>query len=36
MKVTMTCDHRVLDGAVGAAFLQTLRKYVESPSLLLV
>jgi pyruvate dehydrogenase E2 component (dihydrolipoamide acetyltransferase) len=36
MKVTMTCDHRVVDGAVGAAFLQTLRKYVESPWLLLV
>jgi pyruvate dehydrogenase E2 component (dihydrolipoamide acetyltransferase) len=36
MKVTMTCDHRVLDGAVGASFLQTLRKYVEQPFLLLV
>lgn len=36
MKVTMSCDHRVIDGAVGAAFLQTLRKYVESPYLLLV
>ncbi|MEQ1500735.1 MAG: dihydrolipoamide acetyltransferase family protein [Myxococcota bacterium] len=36
MKVTMTCDHRVIDGAVGAAFLQTLRRYVESPWLLLV
>lgn len=36
MKVTMTCDHRVVDGAVGAAFLATLRKYVESPWLLLV
>ena len=35
MKVTMTCDHRVIDGAVGAGFLQTLRKYVESPWLLL-
>ncbi|MCA9488492.1 MAG: 2-oxo acid dehydrogenase subunit E2 [Myxococcales bacterium] len=36
MKVTMTCDHRVIDGAMGAAFLQTLRKYVESPWLLIV
>jgi pyruvate dehydrogenase E2 component (dihydrolipoamide acetyltransferase) len=36
MKVTMTCDHRVIDGATGAAFLQTLKKYVESPWLLLV
>jgi pyruvate dehydrogenase E2 component (dihydrolipoamide acetyltransferase) len=30
-RVTMTCDHRVIDGAVGAAFLQTLRRYVETP-----
>ncbi len=36
MKVTMTCDHRVIDGASGAAFLQTLRQYMESPYLLLV
>jgi len=36
MKVTMTCDHRVIDGASGAAFLQTVRNYVESPYLLLV
>jgi len=36
MKVTMTCDHRLIDGAVGAGFLQTLRRYVESPWLLLV
>lgn len=31
MKVTMSCDHRVVDGAVGAAFLQTLRKFLENP-----
>jgi pyruvate dehydrogenase E2 component (dihydrolipoamide acetyltransferase) len=36
MRVTMTCDHRVIDGALGATFLQTLRRYVESPWLLLV
>lgn len=36
MKVTMSCDHRVIDGAVGAAFLQTLRIYVERPALLVV
>jgi pyruvate dehydrogenase E2 component (dihydrolipoamide acetyltransferase) len=35
MRVTMTCDHRVIDGAVGATFLKTLRTYVESPWLLL-
>ncbi len=31
MKVTMSCDHRSVDGAIGAAFLQTLKKYMESP-----
>lgn len=36
MKVTMTCDHRAIDGASGAEFLQVLRKYVEAPLLLLV
>ena len=36
MNVTMTCDHRVVDGATGAEFLQVLRRYVESPTLLLV
>lgn len=34
MRVTMTCDHRVIDGAVGAGFLQTLRGYVENPQTL--
>jgi len=34
MRVTMTCDHRVIDGAVGAGFLQTLRNYVEHPETL--
>lgn len=31
MDVTMTCDHRVIDGAVGARFLQMLRTFVEEP-----
>ena len=31
MKLTMSCDHRTVDGAVGAAFLQTLKKYLENP-----
>lgn len=31
MKVTMSCDHRVIDGAAGAEFLQTFRKYLEEP-----
>lgn len=36
MKVTLSCDHRAVDGAVGAAFLQTLKKYIESPVVMLV
>ncbi len=31
MKVTMSCDHRVVDGAVGSAFLQTLKALLEDP-----
>lgn len=31
MKVTMSCDHRIVDGATGAEFLKTLRQYVEQP-----
>jgi pyruvate dehydrogenase E2 component (dihydrolipoamide acetyltransferase) len=34
LDVTMSCDHRVLDGAVGARFLQALRRYIENPVLL--
>ncbi|MFN3875430.1 MAG: dihydrolipoamide acetyltransferase family protein, partial [Flavobacteriales bacterium] len=35
MKVTLSCDHRVVDGATGAAFLQTFKGYLEEPALLL-
>ncbi len=35
MKVTMSCDHRVIDGAVGARFLQTLKQVLENPLLML-
>ena len=31
MKVTLACDHRTLDGATGAQFLQTVRAYIENP-----
>jgi pyruvate dehydrogenase E2 component (dihydrolipoamide acetyltransferase) len=31
MKVTMACDHRTVDGATGAEFLQTLKLYLENP-----
>lgn len=34
MRVTMSCDHRVIDGATGAKFLQTLRRLIENPLLL--
>lgn len=31
MKITMSCDHRVVDGALGAEYLRTLRSYLEQP-----
>lgn len=31
MTVTLTCDHRTVDGATGAQFLQTLKQYIENP-----
>jgi pyruvate dehydrogenase E2 component (dihydrolipoamide acetyltransferase) len=34
MRVTMSCDHRVIDGALGAQFLQTLRRLIENPLML--
>jgi len=36
MKLTLTCDHRVVDGATGAAFLQTLKGLLEEPLRMLV
>ena len=36
LAVGMSCDHRVIDGAVGATYLQALRKYIENPALLVV
>lgn len=36
MKLTLSCDHRVVDGAVGARFLQTLKDYIEQPALMLL
>lgn len=31
MDLTLACDHRTVDGATGAQFLQTLRQYIENP-----
>jgi len=36
MKVTLSCDHRVVDGATGSAFLQTLKSLLEEPIRMLV
>ncbi len=35
MKVTLSCDHRVVDGALGASFLKTFKQFMENPVLLL-
>ncbi len=36
MNVTMSCDHRVVDGATGAKFLQTFKQMLETPAMMLV
>ena len=36
MSVTMSCDHRVIDGATGAKFLQTFKQMLENPILMLI
>ena len=36
MRITMSCDHRVIDGATGAAFLKTLRQMLENPLAMLL
>jgi pyruvate dehydrogenase E2 component (dihydrolipoamide acetyltransferase) len=35
MRVTLTCDHRVIDGATGAEFLRTCKSYLEDPMLMI-
>ena len=36
MRVTMSCDHRVVDGAVGAQWLQHFKKFMETPQAMLL
>ena len=36
MPITMSCDHRVIDGALGAEYLKELRRLLENPTLLLI
>jgi pyruvate dehydrogenase E2 component (dihydrolipoamide acetyltransferase) len=36
MKVTLSCDHRVVDGVAGSEFLKTLKTYLENPVMMLV
>jgi len=36
MRITMSCDHRVIDGAQGACFLQTLQGMLEEPTAILL
>jgi pyruvate dehydrogenase E2 component (dihydrolipoamide acetyltransferase) len=35
LRVTLSCDHRVVDGATGAEFLQTLKRYLEDPMMMI-
>jgi pyruvate dehydrogenase E2 component (dihydrolipoamide acetyltransferase) len=36
MTVTLTCDHRVVDGAVGAEFLAAFKQFIEEPAAMLL
>jgi pyruvate dehydrogenase E2 component (dihydrolipoamide acetyltransferase) len=36
MNLTLSADHRVVDGALAAKFMKTLQKYLENPAILLV
>jgi pyruvate dehydrogenase E2 component (dihydrolipoamide acetyltransferase) len=36
VRITMSCDHRVIDGSTGAAFLRTLKQMLENPLAMLL
>ena len=36
MSVTLSCDHRVVDGAVGAQWMAEFKKYIEKPQMMLI
>ena len=36
MNVTLSCDHRVVDGALGSLWLNKFKSYIENPSLMLI
>jgi pyruvate dehydrogenase E2 component (dihydrolipoamide acetyltransferase) len=36
MEVTLSCDHRAVDGVLGSKFLKSLKKFLEDPSLMLL
>ena len=36
MNITLSCDHRVVDGAVGAKWIKAFKQYLENPVLLLI
>jgi pyruvate dehydrogenase E2 component (dihydrolipoamide acetyltransferase) len=36
MTVTLSCDHRVIDGATGARFLQAFKTFIEDPAAMLL
>jgi len=36
MKITLSCDHRAVDGALGAELIGEIRRFIESPTAMLV
>jgi pyruvate dehydrogenase E2 component (dihydrolipoamide acetyltransferase) len=36
MTITLTCDHRAIDGVIGARFLSFFKKYIENPTTMML